>query len=134
MNFKTNRHKNYTKYKCLIIEDNVFALDILSIFFKRNGIESETAENGQIGLQMYLANPTKYDIIFLDLQMSIMDGYEVAKRIRESGTLTASTITIVAMSGTNTSGVIGKYGVNYFLKKPFELSYLLDIFDEFVDK
>jgi len=116
-------------FRCLIIEDNIQAAEIMTIFFERNGIASKTAENGQAGLQMYLDNPLDYDVIFLDLQMPKMDGYKVAKRIRESGIPRSSTIPIVAMSGTYT-GVAENSGFDYFLKKPFEMRRLAEIMKE----
>jgi len=92
------------------------------------------AENGQVGLQMYFNKPTEYDVIFLDLQMPVMDGYEMAKRIRESKVLKSDTIPLVAMSGTYTSDIAGKGGFNYFLKKPFEMRYLTEIINEVKQK
>ncbi len=112
---------------CLIVEDNFFAADVLSIYLKRNGIECEIAENGEIGLNMYLANPLRYDLILCDLQMPVMDGYAMMRRIRSSGLETAVTIPIVAMSGTFSGDTVGQNLFSYFLKKPFELNCLLGI-------
>ena len=113
------------EFRCLIVEDNIHAAEIMTIFFKRNGIASDTAENGQLGLQMYLDKPSEYDVIFLDLQMPVMDGYEVVRRIRESG----STIPIVAMSGSY-AGVAENGGFDFFLKKPFEMRRLAEIIND----
>jgi len=125
-----NEHSCKNGLRCLIAEDNIPAAEIMTIFFKKNGIVSETAENGQIGLQMYLDNPLKYDIIFLDLQMPVMNGYEMAKRIRESGTPASATIPIVAMSGSYTNDIEGKELFNYFLRKPFKINILFDIINK----
>lgn len=116
--------------RCLVAEDNFYATDIMSIFFGKNGIECEIAENGQIGLEMYMQNPEKYHVIFCDLQMPVMDGYEMMTRIRKSGLSTALTVPIVAMSGTITGEMISKERFSYLLKKPFELSRLLTIIDD----
>ncbi len=122
------------KIRYLIAEDNYYATDIMSIFFKRNGIECDIAENGQIGLQMYMQNPEKYHVIFCDLQMPVMDGYEMMDRIRNSGTPSALTVPIVAMSGTITGETISNERFSYLLKKPFELSSLLTVIDELTKK
>jgi len=118
------------QFRCLIVEDNVYAAEIMTIYFERNGITSETAENGQIGLQMYLNKPSEYDVVFIDLQMPAMDGYEMAKRIRESGVSKSATIPIVAMSGTYTGEITRSAGFTYFLKKPFEMRDLAEIIKE----
>lgn len=116
--------------KCLVVEDNFHAAEIMHIFFSNHGIECEIAENGEIGLQMYTQNPERYDVIFCDLQMPVMDGYEMAKRIRGSGQPTAASIPIVAMSGTITGDVVSMGGFSALLKKPFELRCLLTTIDE----
>jgi len=118
-----------SEFRCLIVDDNIHAAEIMTIFFERTGIISETAENGQEGLQMYLDKPSEYDVIFLDLQMPEMDGYKMAKRVRESGVFNSRTIPLVAMSGTYT-GVLESDGFNYFLKKPFEMRRLTEIINE----
>ncbi len=120
--------------KCLVIEDNFFAADIMTIFFRKNGIECDTAENGQIGLGKYLQAPEMYDVIFCDLQMPVMDGCEVVRCIRQSGMPSAETIPIVAMSGSITGDVVSKEGFDYFLKKPFELQILLRTITEVTKK
>jgi len=127
--------KNDNKLHCMIIEDNLQAAEIITIFFERNKITSETAENGKIGLKMYFNNPLKYDAIFLDLEMPVMNGYETAKLIRESNIPASDTIPIVAMSGTYTdSGVLKTSLFNYFIKKPFRINSLIGIIKEITKK
>ncbi len=120
------------KFKCLVVEDNCYAADIMAIFFMKNGIDCEIAENGQIGLQMFLQNPEIYDVIFCDLQMPVMDGNEMMRLIRNSELPTGMTIPIVAMSGTITEDVVSKESFNYLLKKPFELRSLLSAIDDVI--
>ncbi len=120
--------------RCLVAEDNIHVTDIMSIFFKRNGIECDIAENGQIGFQMYMQNPEKYHVIFCDLQMPVMDGTEMMELIRKSGAHTALSIPIIAMSGTITGEAVSKERFSYLLKKPFELKYLLTIIDELMNE
>lgn len=122
------------KRNCLVVEDNFHAADIMHIFFEKNGIGCDVAENGEVGLRMYMENPQGYDVIFCDLQMPVMDGYAMTKQIRSSGTLTAATIPIVAMSGMITEDVVSTSGFSFLLKKPFELRCLLTILDEQLQK
>jgi CheY-like chemotaxis protein len=127
------RNESYAShggYHCLIVEDNIHAAEIMSIYLERNGISFETAANGQDGLRLYLNNPLAYNAVFADLQMPVMNGIEMMKRIRESGLPNANTIPIIAMSGTYTGYTTGKDGFNYFLKKPFEMRRLAEIIHE----
>lgn len=121
------RRKNW---RCLVVEDNYYAADVMSIYLQRIGIECVIAENGEIGLELYLGNPCHYHLIFCDLQMPVMDGYEMMNKIRGSGLSTALTIPIVAMSGTISGDSVGQSRFSYFLKKPFELKSLPGIIDE----
>jgi len=125
-----NNIKGRNDFRCLIVEDNIHAAEIMAIFFERNGIASETAENGKKGLQMYFDRPLEYDIIFIDLQMPVMDGYEMARRIRGSGVLNSCAVPLVAMSGTYTGDTAAKGNFDFFLKKPFEMRCLTGIINE----
>ena len=129
---KKNNINNKNKLHCLIVEDNIQAAEILAIFFKRNGISFETAENGETGLKMYLENPLKYNLIFLDLEMPVMNGYEMAKRIRESDMPMSNKIPIIVMSGTYTNVESEEGLFNYFIKKPFKISCLINIINEVI--
>ena len=116
--------------RCLIVEDNLEAAEIMTMFFDRNGICAETAHNGLDGLQKYLNGPMEYDVIFADLQMPVMDGYEMAKRMRESGMPSSRTVPIVAMSGSITGESGDKSLFNCFLRKPFNILCLTDVIEK----
>lgn len=124
---------NKFQHICLIIEDNIPAAELMKIYLNRQGILSEIAPDGQIGLKMFLSDPLKYRIVFLDIQMPIMDGYEVAKKIRESGAANASSIPIVAISGTTTGDVLAHGNFSFFLRKPFEFRSLDAILCKFLE-
>lgn len=118
--------------RCLIIEDNIPAAELMKLYLKRHDVLSDIATDGQIGLKMFLDDPSMYHIVFLDIQMPVMDGYEVARRIRESGTENAAKILIVAMSGSYTTDVSANSNFNIFLKKPFEFRFLYGIINDFL--
>ncbi len=122
---KTQRH-------CLIIEDNIPAAELMKLYLNRHHILSEIAIDGQKGLKMFLDDPLKYHIIFLDIQMPGMDGYEVAQKIRGSGAKNATKIPIVAMSGTNTGDVLANSHFSLFLQKPFEFRLLHEMLKDFL--
>ncbi len=108
------------------MEDNVPAAELMKIFLKKHDISAEIAVNGKVGLDMFLEDPSGYHAVFLDIQMPEMDGYEVAQRIRQSGTENASTIPLIAMSGSNTGDTAAESRFNLFLRKPFEFRSLYD--------
>jgi len=69
----------FNNLKALIVEDNPINRKMLKHTLKNVGIISDIAENGQIGFNM--AKQNQYDIIFMDIQMPIMNGVEATKAI-----------------------------------------------------
>lgn len=111
--------------KVLLVEDNLINTKITVKILSNWGIEIETAENGLIGVEMFLEN--RYDLILMDLSMPVMDGYEASAIIREKD----SKIPIIALTASASYGYLEKalkMGVNDYIIKPFnpkELNYKL---------
>ncbi len=71
------------KLKALIAEDNPINMQLLTTTLKNMGMEVDTAQNGLEAFNKYSMNPEKYDVIFMDAQMPIMDGIEATQEIIE---------------------------------------------------
>ena len=67
--------------KILLVEDNPDNRLLIKAFLKKFPIEIDEAENGQIAVNKFTNN--KYDLVLMDMQMPIMDGYTATKTIRE---------------------------------------------------
>ncbi|MBN2825700.1 MAG: PAS domain S-box protein, partial [Campylobacterales bacterium] len=109
--------------KILLVEDNVINQDIVVGLLKESGIEIDRAQNGLESVQMYNANPDKYELILMDMQMPIMDGVEATKQLRALG----ATLPIVALTANVMQEDVQKTknaGMNDHLKKPVEIEYL----------
>jgi len=105
------------KRKILIIEDNEQNLYLLTFIFKKHGYEVEAAADGQTGIDM--AVRIRPDLIVLDIQLPVMDGYAVARRLRSYTELAATPIVAVtsyAMVGDRDKAF--ESGCTGYIEKP----------------
>jgi len=79
----TTAEKPIYALKALIAEDNPINLKLLQTTLKSLGIQADTAQNGLEAFNKYSMNPEKYDVIFMDVQMPVMDGVEATQEILE---------------------------------------------------
>ncbi len=95
----TEIHFDYSKYRLLLVEDNELNREIALELLSLTGVQVETAENGLRALETFKHSPEGYfDLIFMDIQMPIMNGYDAAKSIRQLPRKDAQTVWIVAMT------------------------------------
>jgi signal transduction histidine kinase/CheY-like chemotaxis protein len=117
--------------KVLIVEDNKVNQLVMTKMLRSTGIEIDIADNGKIGFEKVLQN--EYDIVFMDLLMPEMDGYEAAKEIRNCN----KEIPIIALTADVMKGVEEKTkdaGMNSYLTKPVKKDELLKILEEYTNK
>ena len=116
--------------RILLAEDVEINREIVQALLEPTGIEIDSAENGAIAVDLFTANPEKYEMIFMDVQMPEMDGYTATQKIRASGVPNAKDIPIVAMTANVFKEDIEKclaVGMNGHVGKPLD-------FDEVIDK
>lgn len=94
-----DENMEFAGMRILAAEDNESNAEILTELLKLEGIECEIAENGKEAVDMFNASePGYYDMIFMDIAMPVMDGYEATGYIRSSLHPDGATIPIVAMT------------------------------------
>lgn len=85
--------------RALVCEDNKLNLEIMQTLLKKKGMEVVSAENGEIGLNLFKGSREHYfDVILLDLRMPVMNGFDTAKKIRKLDRNDARSIPIIAVS------------------------------------
>ena len=126
---KSKYTDDFSRYTILIAEDVELNREILLELLKDTGINIECAENGQEVLTMFSENQDKYSLIFMDIQMPIMDGITASKRIRELGTTSAVNIPIIAMTANvfqeDVDNCINA-GMNDHFGKPIDVSVMYE--------
>ncbi len=118
---KADLSHSFEGFKILLVEDNdinrLYALNIL----KKWKCSVDGAENGYIALEKLRSHD--YDIILMDIQMPIMDGYEATKNIRNTFPEPKNKIPIIALTANAIKGDNEKcleIGMNDYLPKPFQ--------------
>jgi len=89
---------DFTGKSVLLVEDMEINCEIILALLEPTNVSVDCAENGEKALDMFKASPDKYDIIFMDIQMPGMDGYETTRSIRKVDHPSAATVPIVAIS------------------------------------
>ena len=112
----------------LCAEDNELNAEILTELLKIEGAECTICENGEEILKAFEQSaPGDYDMILMDIQMPVMNGYEATKAIRRSSHELAQTIPIIAMTANAFSEDIQHSlaaGMNAHVSKPVEMKVL----------
>jgi PAS domain S-box-containing protein len=109
--------------RLLLVEDVEVNREIVNALLEDTRIAIDYAEDGKQALEMFVADPQRYDIIFMDVQMPVMDGYEATRRIRGLDVPEALTTPIIALTANVFREDVEKAlksGMNSHLGKPLD--------------
>jgi CheY-like chemotaxis protein len=112
----------------LLAEDVEINREIVISLLEPTSLIIDCAEHGVQAVKLFTASPEKYDLIFMDVQMPEMDGYEATRLIRASEAPNAKTIPIVAMTANVFREDIEQClaaGMNAHVGKPLDIDELL---------
>ena len=135
---------NLQGLRVLLVDDEAANRAIAAAYLQRVGCQVEEAANGQQALDRF--QPGQYDLILMDLQMPLMDGYEASRqiRLRERMLLfsegrqyidTISPVVIIAFSASTLGEVVERCrqaGMEDYVSKPFRWSHLLTTIQQWV--
>jgi Signal transduction histidine kinase len=119
----------FTGRRILLAEDVEINREIVTALLEPTQLNIDYAENGIEAVRKFSEAPDKYDLIFMDVQMPEMDGYEATRRIRALDIPKAKTIPIIAMTANVFREDIEKCaaaGMNGHLGKPLDFDEVLE--------
>ena len=118
-----SENRKLNRSTVLVVDDGPTNRHMVSVVLKRHGLEIIEAENGQIACD--IVQQTDVDIVLMDMQMPVMDGYTATRTIREMG----HDMPIVALTGNATEEDELKSrqaGCNSLLPKPIDIDQLIE--------
>ena len=115
--------------KILLVEDNELNQEIATEILKEAGFLVEVAEDGAVAVEkMTGAEPGQYDLILMDIQMPVMNGYEATRQIRAMDSAYCRTIPILAMTANafeEDRALATEAGMNGYLTKPIDVEKMM---------
>ena len=126
---------NLNGLKVLLVDDNDFNRDITKLILVDEGIIVDEADNGEVAVNK-IKNSKKgqYDLVLMDIQMPVMDGYKATQLIRDLDNYDQANIPIIAMTANafdEDRQAAFEAGMNEHLSKPLEISKLLETLNRF---
>ena len=122
----------------LLVEDNELNREIAMELLEGAGLSPDYAENGLEAVNLLEQPDVKdYQLIFMDIQMPLMNGYDATKRIRESKNEKIRDLPIIAMTADAFTQDVQKsmnVGMNEHIAKPLDLEKLIFILEKYLTK
>lgn len=122
--------------RILLVEDNTLNAEIAQTLLTDYGLHVDVASDGNKALEFFRADTNKYDIIFMDVQMPVMDGYHATAAIRdlESKNSKHSHTVIIGMSANAFKEDVDKAlacGMDDYITKPIDIKKLQNLLRKF---
>lgn len=128
---ETETEQNLTGKKILLVEDNAINCEIAKTLLEEQGFIVDNAENGAEAVEiMSKSKKDDFDVILMDIQMPVMDGYTAAKKIRSLPDKDVSSIPIIATTANAFAEDIRhalEVGMDAHISKPISIEKVIDV-------
>ena len=124
------------QFDILLVEDNAINQKVSKMLLKQLKQNVELAENGRVAVDKIKEKP--YDIVFMDIHMPLMDGYEATEKIRETekekNRAPSFIVAVTANAIPEDKEKCFNVGMNDYVTKPFKKENLISIFNKLTEK
>ena len=124
-----DRQIDFSNKRLLLVEDNAVNREIADMILTQAGFKVETAENGQIAVDMVCDSESGYyDAVLMDIQMPVMDGYKATRAIRALSDARKAKIPVIAMTANAFKEDIDmalEAGMQAHIAKPIDIQALM---------
>jgi CheY-like chemotaxis protein len=118
--------------RILLAEDNPVNQKLAGMMLVKAGYQVEIAENGAAAVEKYSVSPDDFDLIFMDVQMPVMDGMEATKIIRTKGFTDIPIIAMTAHAIKDYRDKCLEAGMNDYVTKPIKRELVFEILEKYV--
>jgi signal transduction histidine kinase len=130
LNQRMNTRGYFAGHRILLAEDIEINREIVMSLLEATSLEIDCAVNGKEAVEMFAADPARYEMIFMDIQMPEIDGYTATRKIRTMGVPEGKSVPIVAMTANVFKEDIEKSresGMNDHIGKPLNQNELMRV-------
>ena len=134
----TTEHKLNDKHRILLVEDIEVNRMLAETILNESGFLVESVPDGCDAVEAIKNKPEGYyDLVLMDIQMPIMNGYEATRSIRSLGRKDTNTLPIIALSANareQDKQMSLQSGMNSHVAKPFDVAHLIATINEYIER
>jgi CheY-like chemotaxis protein len=123
--------KRLDGFRILLVEDNLINQQVALELLGREGALITLAQNGREGVDAVREAPEPFDVVLMDLQMPVMDGFEATREIRQTLQQTLPIIAMTANAMASDRAACLAAGMNDHVGKPFNLPHLVALLQQY---
>lgn len=127
---------NLSTKRILLVEDNELNMEVAKELLKITKVNVDTAENGKVAYEKIKnTSPNYYDLVFMDIQMPVMNGYEATKKIRGLDREDVKSLPIIAMTANaflEDIRAAKDAGLNEHIAKPLSIETFVNTMEKYI--
>ncbi len=123
--------KDMSGNKILLVEDDFINGKIVKTLLEKADYKVKWVKNGKEALDILIPRSTEYDLVLMDIQMPIVNGYEVSRNLREIG-IEIPIICMTANAFCDERVKSKEAGMNDYIAKPVTKASLFDIIEKYI--